>query len=231
MFKPNDIIIIPDYGDAEGLGIEVAEKSVLWAKFYVKGKATHGATPEHGINAHKAGASLIVKLDQLYKTYNKKEKLFSPPISTFEPTKKEIDVQNIGTIPGQDTFYFDCRILPSYDLEDVKKSMRISCDEIESRFGVTADINYICAYSAPPPTPEDTPAVEAIKKAVKNVTEKDTFTLGIGGHTVAAPFRELNLPAVCWCTIDETLHKPNEYCVIDNVLKDARIFAHIFLQK
>ncbi|RLD33467.1 MAG: diaminopimelate aminotransferase [Bacteroidetes bacterium] len=231
MFKTNDIIIIPDYGDAEGLGIEVTEKSVMWVKFYVKGKTTHGSTPEHGINAHKAGASLIVKLDQLYKIYNNKEKLYSPPISTFEPTKKEIDVENIGTIPGQDTFYFDCRILPSYNLEDVKKSMRVYCDEIESQFSVTVDISYICALSAPPPTPDDTPAAEAIKDAVKMITGKDTFTLGIGGGTVAACFRDLNLPAVCWYTVDKTLHKSNEYCVIDNVLKDARVFAHIFIQK
>ena len=47
----------------------------------------------------------------------------------------------------------------------------------------------------------------------------------------AAWFRELNIPAVCWCTLDNTLHKPNEYCVIDNVLKDTRVFAHIFLQE
>jgi len=231
MFKDNDIIIIPDSGDAEGLGIEVTEKSIMWVKFNVKGKTTHGSTPEHGINAHKAGAYLIVKLDKLYKIYNNKEKLYSPPISTFEPTKKEIDVENIGTIPGQDTFYFDCRILPTYNLEDVKKSMRLYCDEIESQFGVTVDISYIYAESAPPPTPADTPAAEAIKNAVKMITGEDTFTLGIGGGTVAAWFREQNLPAVCWCTLDETLHKPNEYCVIDNVLKDARVFAHIFMQK
>jgi succinyl-diaminopimelate desuccinylase len=178
-----------------------------------------------------AGAHLIVKLNQLYEIYNDNNKLYSPPISTFEPTKKEIDVQNIGTIPGQDTFYFDCRILPSYDIDDVKKSMRVYCDEIESQFSVTVDMNYIFAISAPPPTPSDTPAAEAIKDAVKMITCKDTFSLGIGGSTVASEFRELNLPAVCWYTIDETLHKPNEYCVIDNVLKDARVFAHIFMQK
>jgi succinyl-diaminopimelate desuccinylase len=231
MFKTSDIIIIPDYGDAEGLGIEVAEKSFMWVKFFIKGKTTHASTPDFGINAHKAGASLIVKLDQLYKIYDSMDNLFSPPISTFEPTKKEIDVQNIGTIPGQDTFYFDCRILPFYDLIDVKKSMRDFSNEIESQFGVKVDISYIFAKSAAPPTPANTPAAEAIKDAVKKITGKDTFTLGIGGSTVAAWFRYLNLPAVCWCTIDNTLHKPNEYCVIDNVLKDARIFAHIFLQK
>jgi len=70
--------------------IEVAEKSILWLKVRTLGKQAHGSTPEKGINSFKAASFLITELQQLYKTFGKKEQLFSPPISTFEPTKKKL---------------------------------------------------------------------------------------------------------------------------------------------
>lgn len=231
IFGPQDLIIIPDAGDAKGVEIEVAEKSILWVKISVEGKMTHGSTPERGINAHKAGAHLIVRLEDLYTVYNRSEKLYDPPISTFEPTKKELNVENINTIPGLDVCYLDCRILPDYDLDEVKNTIRTYSDEIEERFGVRIALEYPQEEPAPPPTPADTPAAEAIKKAVKTVTGRDAFTLGIGGGTVAACFRKEGLPAVCWCTLDDTLHAPNEYSDISNTLTDAKVFAHIFLQE
>jgi len=230
IFKPNDLIIIPDAGDPEGVTIEVAEKSILWVKCETQGKQTHGSTPEKGKNAHKAAAHLIVKMNELYKVYDKNDPLYDPPISTFEPTQKEKNVDNINTIPGSDVFYFDCRILPDYPIEDVQKTIRSWADDIEKEFGVTVTLTYPQLESAPPPTPVDAPAVTALKRAIKELRSKDPITIGIGGGTVAAYFRRANLPAVCWCTLDDTLHAPNEYCSIKNVLEDARIFAHIALQ-
>jgi len=230
IFKPDDLIIIPDAGDPEGITIEVAEKSILWVKCETQGKQTHGSTPEKGKNAHKAAAHLIVKMNELYKKYDKNDPLYDPPISTFEPTQKEKNVDNINTIPGSDVFYFDCRILPDYSIEDIQKTIRSWADDIEKEFGVTITLTYPQLESAPPATPADAPAAAALKKAIKELRSKEPVTIGIGGGTVAAYFRRANLPAVCWCTLDDTLHAPNEYCSIKNVLEDARIFAHIALQ-
>ena len=36
--------------------------------------------------------------------------------------------------------------------------------------------------------------------------------------------------AACWSKVDDTAHQPNEYCVIDNMIDDAKVYAHIFLQ-
>jgi len=230
IFKPDDLIIIPDAGDPEGITIEVAEKSILWVKCETQGKQTHGSTPEKGKNAHKAAAHLIVRMNELYKKYDKNDPLYDPPISTFEPTQKEKNVDNINTIPGSDVFYFDCRILPDYSIEDIQKTIRSWADDIEKEFGVTITLTYPQLESAPPATPVDAPAAAALKKAIKDLRSKEPVIIGIGGGTVAAYFRRANLPAVCWCTLDDTLHAPNEYCSIKNVLEDARIFAHIALQ-
>jgi succinyl-diaminopimelate desuccinylase len=55
--------------------------------------------------------------------------------------------------------------------------------------------------------------------------------MGIGGGTVAALFRRAGFDAACWSRLDETAHQPNEYCIIDNMVGDAKVFAHIFLQE
>ncbi len=230
LFHPNDLIIAPDSGDEQGIKIEVAEKSILWIRCETIGKQTHASMPERGINAHNAAAHLIVKMNGLYKEFPKKDEVYDPPISTFEPTKKEINVENINTIPGRDVVYFDCRILPCYTLEAVKQEIRSRADKIEKKFKVKINLDYPEEHAAPTPTASDAPVVKALQKAVKEITGRDAGTIGIGGGTVAANFREKGLPAVCWTTLDDTMHQPNEYCKIDNVITDARVFAHVFLQ-
>jgi succinyl-diaminopimelate desuccinylase len=230
LIQPQDWIVIPDAGTADGTMIEVAEKSILWLKCVTNGKQSHGSEPEKGINAHKAAAHFIVKMNGLYKAYGKLSDVFDPPISTFEPTKKDANVPNINTIPGMDVTYFDCRILPEYDIQEVQRSIRKLADETEREFGVTIDITYPHVVSAPPATPPNAPVVVALRKAIRDVMGREGKPMGIGGGTVAAVFRNKGLPAVCWQTIEDTAHSPNESCVIANVLNDAKVFAHLFLQ-
>ncbi len=230
LFRPEDYIIIPDAGDDQGTMIEVAEKSILWIQCKTLGKQTHGSTPEKGVNAHSAAAHFVVKMKELYHIYSQKNPLFDPPLSTFEPTKKESNVDNINIIPGKDVCYFDCRILPDTSVKEVQKTIRLWANDIEKEFGVKINLTYPQTLPAPPPTPPNAPVVFALQKAIREVMGRTAKTIGIGGGTVAAFFRKQGLPAVCWCTVDDTLHTPNEYCKIDNVLNDAQVFAHIFLQ-
>jgi len=55
--------------------------------------------------------------------------------------------------------------------------------------------------------------------------------MGIGGGTVAAFFRKAGIPAAVWSTMDDTAHSPDEYCLVENMLNDAKVFAHVFLQE
>jgi succinyl-diaminopimelate desuccinylase len=230
LVRPQDWIVIPDAGVADGTMIEVAEKSILWVKCVTHGRQSHGSEPEKGNNAHKAAAHFIVKMDGLYKTYGNRNEVFDPPVSTFEPTKKEANVPNINTIPGVDVVYFDCRILPEYGVRVVQGTIRKSADEIERQFGVKIELDYPQLVSAPPSTPVDSPVVAGLMRAILDVMGREARPMGIGGGTVAAVFREAGFPAVCWQTIEDTAHMPNESCVIANVLNDAKVFAHLFLQ-
>jgi len=229
-FRQQDLIIVPDAGNAEGTLIEVAEKSLLWLKFETLGIQAHGSTPEKGINSFKAASVLITELDRLYRIFSEINAIFDPPVSTFEPTKKEKNVPNINTIPGDDVFYLDCRILPEHDIREVLLRIREMADVVEERFGVKITIEEVQNSPAAPPTSTQSPVVKALQLAIKDTYGVEGKPVGIGGGTVAAYFRRVGFKAACWSRNEETAHQPNEYCVIDNMVDDAKVFAHIFLQ-
>jgi succinyl-diaminopimelate desuccinylase len=230
-FRKQDLIIVPDAGNEDGTMIEVAEKSILWLKFKTLGVQAHGSTPDRGVNSFRAASFLVTGLNDLYQLYPDQDSLFDPPISTFEPTKKEPNVPNINTIPGEDIFYMDCRILPKIELDEVKNKIQEIAKKIEKKFKVEVTVENVQVAPAAPPTSSEAPVVLALKKAIKHVYGKEGKPTGIGGGTVAALFRRENFNAACWSKVEETAHQPNEYCVIDNMMGDAKVFAHIFMQK
>jgi len=230
LFHEDDLIVIPDAGNEDGIMIEVAEKSILWLKITTKGVQCHASAPEKGVNAFVAASNLVVKLSTLYDLYNSSDDIFDPPISTFEPTKKEVNVPNINTIPGEDAFYLDCRILPEYDVEDVIARIRGMAGEIEEEFGVKVQLEPVQLEKATQPTPDDAPVVKALQRAILELRGKEAKPMGIGGGTVAAYFRRRGYKAAVWSTMDETCHQPNEYCKISNMIEDTKVFAHVFLQ-
>ncbi len=227
LFSKDDLFIVPDAGEADGTMIEVAEKSILWVKFKTIGKQVHASMPERGINAFKAASNLAVSLDKLHMIYNDSDPVFDPPISTFEPTKKEANVPNVNTIPGDDIFYLDCRILPQYQIDDVMDKISEICKEIENKFSVHIEISTEQKEQAAPATPVDALVVKSLEKAIKNVYKVDAKPMGIGGGTVAALFRRAGFNAAVWATLDDLAHQPNEYCVIDNMVNDAKVFAYV----
>ncbi len=230
-FGRNDLIIAPDSGNKIGNLIEVAEKSLLWLRFKTIGKQCHGSKPQLGNNAFAAASHLVTKLEALKKAFPKSDPLFDPPASTFEPTKKEANVGNINTIPGEDIFYMDCRILPQYKLRDVMATVKEIAHNVEVQFNVDVQISFVQYLRAPKPTSPHAPIVHAMQKAIKYVYGIKAHAGGIGGSTVAAYFREKKYPVAVWSKINQTAHQPDENCSIENMLGNAKVFAHVFLQE
>jgi succinyl-diaminopimelate desuccinylase len=228
LFHKEDLIFVPDSGDPKGETIEVAEKSQLWLKAKVSGKQAHGSRPDEGRNAHLAGAKFAILLNDMENFFSKSDELFNPPYSTFQPTKQEANVPNVNTIPGEDVFYMDCRILPCYTLDEVRKETQKRATAIEVECGVKITIEELAAGESPA-TPVNSPVVAALKTAVKQVYGVDARPVGIGGGTVAAPLRKLGLNAVVWGRIHECAHQPDEFCMIEDIVGDAKVFASVIL--
>ncbi|MDY0225393.1 MAG: M20 family metallo-hydrolase [Desulfomicrobium apsheronum] len=227
VFAPDDLIVIPDFGTPDGQAIEVAEKSVLWLRFTVRGKQCHASTPEAGVNSLIGASALILALDRLHTVFDACDPLFDPPISTFAPTKMEANVPNVNTIPGQDVFHLDCRVLPTYPLEDIEREVRTICDKVELERGVRIAFAPVVTEQAAPATPVDCEAVIRLTAALQKTRGLEARVIGIGGGTVAAAFRKRGLPAVCWSTLMHTAHQPNEHSSMTATIADARVFAHL----
>ena len=229
-FRADDLIVVPDSGNQEGTIIEIAEKSLLWLRLETKGKQCHGSRPSEGKNAFLAASHLVVKLDELHQVFSAADLLYDPPFSTFQPTKKEANVPNINTIPGEDVFYMDCRVLPLYPLKDVLEEIYKQSREIENRFSVTISITPIHQVEASAPTSADAKVVLALREAIRDVYGVTAHPAGVGAGTVAAFFRKNGYPAAVWSRSNQTAHQPDEHCTINNMIGNAKVFAHLFLQ-
>lgn len=228
-FRPQDLIVVPDAGAPDSTLIEVAEKTLLWLKFTTRGKQVHASMPQDGNNALRAASDLVLRLETLGERFAVSDPLFVPPVSTFEPTRKEENVPNVNTLPGEDVFYMDCRILPGVDVGAVRAAVDEICRAVEAARGVTVAVEEVMCLGEAPPTPPDAPVVGALQEAIRAVYRVEGTPRGIGGGTVAASFRRRGLPAAVWCTMDQMAHQPNEYCHLAHLIGDAKVFAHLCL--
>jgi succinyl-diaminopimelate desuccinylase len=228
-FTEDDFIIVPDWGTEGGTMIEVAEKHLLWVKFTIKGRQTHGSVPHKGINALRVGTDFLSDLmDRLDKAYGDEDPYFRPPGSTLEPTRASPTVENVNTIPGIYEFWMDCRIIPSQDPDEILGLMRSVAAEHSERTGaeISAEVERKTLAGAPSAT--DTEEFAVFLEAVRSVAEGDVETVGVGGGTCANFFRLRGLNAYIWQFGGGSLHQPNEYVEIDNIVKDAKVYATMF---
>jgi succinyl-diaminopimelate desuccinylase len=230
-FRKTDIIVVPDLGNADGTMIEIVEKSILWLRFTTRGKQCHASMPHLGKNAFRAASHLVVRLDELHHIFNAHNPFFEPPVSTFQPTKKDLNIPNINTIPGEDVFYMDSRILPEYPLPKILYEIRRMADDIERVFDVSIEITPVQEVQAPPPTPHDAPVILSLQKAIRHVYNVEATPQGFGAGTVAGIFRMQDYPAAVWSKVNHMAHQPNEHCSIANMTGNAKVFAHLFLQR
>ena len=230
LFGKEDLIVVPDHGNEEGSFIEVAEKGRLWLKVRTRGKQVHASAPEKGLNAHRVGMRYALALDKLlHEKYSKRNEIFEPSGSTFEPTKKERNVDAINIIPGEDVVYFDCRVLPEYSLDDVLSDARGLAERFKEDSGAEIIVETLIKSDAPDPTPVNSDVVSLLRKAIKRCRGIEPEVGGIGGGTCAAHFRMAGIPAAVWSTIDEKAHQPNEYAKIENMVEDSKVFALLAL--
>ena len=228
LFGPEDYVLVPDGGDPEGQTLEIAEKTTLWLKFRVLGRQCHASRPDQGTNAFTAGSALVCALARLPELFPASDDLFCPPVSTFVPTKKEANVPNVNTLPGEDVFYLDSRILPSIDVDEVFGEMDRMQAAVEKEYGVRVERSVVQRTQSSP-TKQDCTLVGLMKDVIKAERGIDAYPVGIGGGTVGAYLRNRGIDTVVWATIDETAHMPNEYCKLKNLVGDARIMARLML--
>ena len=229
LFQKDDMVIIPDAGDPLGETMEIAEKNLLWVRFVTRGLQAHASRPDLGANAHLAGADLAVRLHhELSARFGDHDPLFEPDYSTFQPTKKEANVPNINTIPGEDVFCMDMRVLPRYPLKMVLAEIDRIRAEVAAKYQVTVDYT-IPQMMESKPTAPDAPVVKLLGRAIQEVYGVNPRPVGIGGGTVGAYLRNAGIDSVVWARLHDSAHQPNEYALLANITGDAKVMARLML--
>ena len=226
IFRPDDLVIIPDHGNDAGDFIEIAEKAMWKLEFTVLGKQAHASTPNVGLNACRVANLLATEVDTaLHKAFPDEDARFDPPVSTFEPTRRFANVPNTNTVPGRERFEFDCRVLPSVSLDaafDVVEKVR---KDVEARTGAKIELK-VDRSDAARPTEEDSDIARLLVSSIRGVLKTEPKMGGIGGGTFAAFFRRKDIPAVVWSQENEGVaHQPDEFTEISYVVNNAKVFA------
>jgi succinyl-diaminopimelate desuccinylase len=225
LFSQNDMALVPDIGEITGASIEIAEKNILWVNFITRGKQTHGSRPDLGANAHLAGCDLAMRLHiELGEIFCERDPLFEPCYSTFQPTKKEANVPNINTIPGEDRFSMDMRVLPRYSAKQVLAEIDRIKKEIALKYNV--NIEYTMSQNMESkPTSVDSNVYKLLSGAIAEVYPVNPKPVGAGGGTVAAYLRNIGIDCVVWSRLCDQAHQPNEYVLLENIISDAKVMA------
>ena len=183
--RADDFYIVPDSGSPTGADIEVAEKCLCWLKVDVSGVQCHASTPHKGRNAFVAGAAAVLACMELHKDFPRRDALFDPACSTFVPSRHDANVPSVNILPGHDTFYVDCRLLPGVEPEHVLDAARRRLTAVAEHHGVRIDVAIEHCQRASE-TAADSPVVAALRRAVTDIYQVEARPVGIGGATAHA---------------------------------------------
>ena len=123
----------------------------------------------------------------------------------------------------------DCRILPCYSLDFVREEIKKRIALVEEKYGVKIDFTEEQACESPA-TPQNAEVVTLLSEALKRVLGLNAKLIGIGGGTVGAYLRKAGFNAVVWSKQDETMHQPDEYCLIQNLIDEAKVLASVMVK-
>lgn len=228
-FSKDDVVFVPDWGSPNGSMIEIAEKNLLWLRFDIEGKTAHGSSPHRGLNAYAVSTRLLCDLmDEFPKRFPEEDPSFRSSVSTFEPTKRPATVENVNTIPGKDSFYMDIRTLPIHSIDDVFAVAKEVAQRNAESSGARITVSEVQRHSSGKASSLESKGLRSLVKAVESITGNTPDIFGIGGATCANFFRLHGLDAYVWQCGGGTLHAPNEYVEVANIITDAKVFATVF---
>lgn len=230
LFRPGDLILVPDYGNAQGSVMGIAEKGLLWLKVTVTGAQSHAAAGPATLSALMAGSRLVTMLPALAETFPARDPLFAVPSSVFAPTRAATSETGVNAVAAAYTVYLDCRFVRPYSPDDVEAGVRRLADTLERENGVSVLLDRLLAWPSPPATSVQSPVARVLARAVTAQLPqvRELKAEGAGVITAATFLRAKGLPAVTWAKIaPDNRQIANEYALISDHLDEARVFARM----
>ena len=213
------------------LEIKAYFKGALWTKLTVRGQTAHGSMPWRGVNAITRAARFVSTLEQRQIPYQK-----HPVLGDF--------TRNFGWIhAGPERKYnmvadlcelgVDMRLVPGQTPQGVFKEIERLVDELRAQDPQFDGSLELILADDPAQVSEDAPILKAVKKAAREVLERD---VPIGG-TIATgdlgPIFRKGKTGVGFGPGDlerGNAHKENEFLEVDQLVAASKIYALVVLE-
>lgn len=217
----------PDYvfiGEGSQHKIRNAERGGLAVNVHFKGRASHTAAARvTGINALAKAAKGILALEHHIDTFHP---AVGYPVLSVNLIQAGV-AHNV--VPGEATISIDRRLVPGEDKESAVADIRAKLDAVaadDPDFVYELEIDPDGQYIAPNITPEDSPLVQAFQQAVRELTGNEPeFFVEWAGMTDGRFYRQHGMDTVGMGPRGEGAHGANESIVIDDLVKQAKIYA------
>jgi len=220
-------VIIPEPTDFE---VITAHRGLLWLKVTTKGKATHGSTPELGVNAI---ASMRAMLDEL-ENYKIRFEPHPPAFLRKQEGGGECSMsintivggKAINVVPDKCNIGIDIRTLPAQihqdiiaDFQEIFAKLKQKNPEFDADVSIVREVGAL----------ETNNSCDFVKEFCSAVGINETRAVGFttdGPHLTA-----LGAPVVIFGPgKPELCHKPDEYIEIADVEKAVEYYKNIILK-
>lgn len=221
----------PDYAIAASFSyaIVTAHNGCLQFEVTVHGKSGHGAMPETGRDAFRAGASI---LNAIYAEADALRSRRSTVAGIDHPTMIVGLIHggiNTNVVPDRLTMRLDRRLIPEEEPSTVEARVRELIESaVAGQEGIRVEIKRLLLARALKPLPGQERLVEAIRRHAQRVFGEEIKATGVPLYADARLYGEHGVPIVMYGAGPRTLADSNAKRPDENLLlEDLRRATHV----
>ena len=223
----------PDFAIAASFSYAVvtAHNGCLQFEVTVHGKSGHGAMPESGRDAFRAGAAILnaiyAEADALVATKSKVKGIDHPTMIVGVLSGGI----NTNVVPDRLTLRLDRRMIPEEHPADVEARLRAVIEAaVRGRDGIRVEIRRLLLARALTPLPGHEKLVAAIQKHGKRVFGVDIPAVGVPLYADARLYGEHGIPIVMYGAGPRTIaesnaKRPDENLLLEDLRRATQVVA------
>jgi len=230
-FLLDNRLTAPDFAIAASFSyaIVTAHNGCLQLEVDVHGEAAHGATPEMGRDAFRAGTAIM---NAIYAEADMLKAQRSAIRGIDHPTMIVGLVHggiNTNVVPDRLTLRLDRRMTPEETPADVEARLRALIeDAVRGRDGIRVEISRLLLANALKPLPGHEKLVDALRTHGRRVFGEDIPEVGVPLYSDARLYAEHGVPIVMYGAGPRTLAESNAKRPDENLLlEDLRRATHV----
>jgi succinyl-diaminopimelate desuccinylase len=171
---------VGDYGittEPTGLGIATAERGTGWFEIRIAGRSTHAATPAAGANPILAIEEVLARIRRYNQEISaRSHPLLGRPICTV--TMVSAGAEH-NAVPDTCVLTVDRRLIPGETHDAVHGELhRLVSDAVGAQRSLSAEVIPVHHGFEPAEVPTESPFIEAVDRAVNEVTGKPGEIIG-----------------------------------------------------